>query len=87
MSKYKVWCPEHGCDADDGLEVEAMSPGIAAELWAEEEDCLSAEYTIASGDTVEVCVMDLASGEVSRWSVTGEAVPHYTAHKCSSTGE
>ena len=61
-------------------EVRAFDAEEAAERWAKDDDCHSAEYSIVSGSDAEVVVEDHA-GNVTRWKVSGEGVPTYSAEE------
>lgn len=50
-------------------------------MWAEDDDCDSAEYRIVGGTDVVVAVREVASGVLTQWSVTGESVPAYLARE------
>ena len=78
---WRVWCPEDGETEDDARRVYGICAEVAAERWALAYDLDSSDYCIVSGgDEVTVHVKGL-DGEVTRWAVTGEAEPVYTARK------
>lgn len=62
---------------DDWEEVRAAAPEYAAETWADRSDS-DGDYGIISGSEVTLDVRD-ADGVITKWKVTGEAVPQYTA--------
>lgn len=80
-----VWSDRHVCSpeyeireparGDEWGKIHAPDPGTAAERWAERED---AEHKIASGQPVEVEVRG-PDGNITRWTVSGEVVPQYSA--------
>ena len=55
----------------------ARDPESAAEKWADQHDC-EGDYTIIRGTEAVVSVRD-EQGNVTRWIVSGESVPEYTA--------
>lgn len=55
----------------------ARDPETAAEKWADENDC-NGDYTIIRGNEAKISVR-AADGTITRWIVTGESVPEYTA--------
>jgi len=79
MKTFLVWCPDMGAEREDASEIEAHDAESAAQEWAEEEDCYSAEYSIVSGrETPVVCVAE-GDGPEQQFRVSGEAVPQYYA--------
>lgn len=65
----------------------AVSAEDAAEQWAAHDDQASAEHSIAGGAASRVVVQNFDTGEITRWKVTGEYVPSYSAAKiCEVTG-
>lgn len=80
---WRVWCPDQGEDGpDDGRDVRDVAAQYAAEKWAETEDHDYYEYDIiAQRQRPVVHVLDPATGAVTRWRVTGEAVPQYHAEE------
>ena len=81
MNKYLVWCPDIGETADEVRIIEATDAEEAAKAWAEHEDCTSADYWIANGDTATVIVRNIDIGVDTKFSVTGEMVAHYSAEE------
>ena len=79
MRKYKVWSETYDQNEDDGLEIEADTPQLAAQAWALWSDDRRDYYRIVNGDPAEATVKSLDTGHVSHWFVHGEAVPVYTA--------
>lgn len=79
MKTFLVWCPDMGSEREDACVIEAHDAESAAQEWAEEEDCNSAEYSIVSGrEEPTVCVAE-GDGPEQQFRVSGEAVPHYYA--------
>lgn len=77
---WRVWCPvERGENEADAKTIFAFDAEAAAEEWAEQDDRYSAEYGIVGGSSVVVHVQAVDSDEVTRWSVSGESVPSYSA--------
>jgi len=77
--KYQVWDEETG-DQFVAQTVEAFDHEAAAEEWARQDDWGSAEYGIVSGrHTPVVCVRQVGTEDVRRFSVRGEAEPVYYA--------
>jgi len=68
------------------VEVHAVDAELAAERWAEDDDCDSAEYGILRGDDAEV-VVTAADGTKTRWKVMGESEPTYYASQIEEGGE
>lgn len=69
---------------DGGIEwrrIYARSYDEAAEKWAEEADSNSAEYEILGGAHTIVLVRELGTEKESRFRVTGESEPVYTARE------
>lgn len=77
--KYRVWCDDRHAGPEEGSVVEAPAGYAAAQLWAERYERDRCDYSIASGNPATVNVQPEGGGEVLRYEVTGEAVPHYTA--------
>ena len=78
--KFRIWCDEYHAGAEDGRVIDENSPCVAIEKWAERRDQQSAEYRIASGNTVVVHVKDEETGQYyGEYEVVGEAVPTYHA--------
>lgn len=84
MGRYTVWCEDLGQEQSDGKKFAEGGPREAATEWARWNDWNSAEYAIVGGKDAEVCVYDEHSGAVSRWTVSGEAVPQYRARPATS---
>lgn len=78
---FKVWCEDYGQDADDARAVKAFDAQEAAELWARDADCRSADYTIVGGSpaTVKVQQVSIAAVPVAEFVVHGETAAHYSA--------
>lgn len=58
-----------------------LDPDDAAEHWAETQEQSDAEYPIGTGAREAIVyVEDLESGKVTKWRVTGESVPSYSAN-------
>jgi hypothetical protein len=73
---FLVWGVD---DAEENAyKIHACDEESAAEKWAEDDDCNSAEYSIVSGDTAEVFVKS-PNGTIKKFEVSGEAIPTYTA--------
>ena len=81
MGQYLVWCHDQTDDPEDGVTIEASDPVAAAELWAEQDDRESAEYWIVGGNEADVTVKDTNDGTETRFIVTGEDIPSYSAKK------
>jgi hypothetical protein len=82
MREFRVWREDEG--DFDAWSTTADTAEWAAEEWAEHEDWSSAEYDIVSGrDEPVVCVRDVGTGEVTRWRVSGEAIPSYSAREAT----
>ena len=79
-SKFYVWCPDHGESPEDARKFEALDAQEAAEKWADWNDGYFAEYAIVGGKEVaRVCVREQGESEVRGFTVSGRAVPTYTA--------
>ena len=65
--------------------VYAHTAGQAAERWAETEDREQPLYTtrLSEGRRVEVIVMNMGTGYMRRYEVSGETVPRYLAKATS----
>ena len=61
------------------LEYHARSAEHAARKWADSYDCDTAEYSIVGGRYEPVVMVRDEDGKISRFRVSGEAVPSYTA--------
>lgn len=78
---WRVWNPEESTQ-EDAHTFYGYDADSAAEAWAERDDSDSAEYRIAQGSSVVVCVQRLEpEGPIERYSVTGEYEPVYMAEK------
>lgn len=84
MSKFTVWCPEHGSEFEDGRSFDAYSAAHAAKTWGKYEDAYSAEYSIVGGCEVTVMVRD-EDGHDSSFVVSGEAEPVYYASEIAAS--
>jgi hypothetical protein len=98
-----AWTKRHRCkpvwlvftedrheDWDEADRVYATDAQEAAEKWAEQDDCDSAEYSIVAGTdaAVQVRRLDEPDTDPVWWVVSGESVPQYhgneaTQVKCS----
>ena len=67
-------------------EFDTLDAEMAATEWAEKNDRDSAEYHIVGGHDATVNVRDLETDEVTRYTVSGEAVPQYTAREITEGG-
>lgn len=80
--KWRVWNPETEYE-EDAVEVYAHRADTAVESWAEQDDLNSAEYDIAKGHPVTVCIQragkDDTWGTIEKYKVTGEFEPTYDA--------
>jgi hypothetical protein len=75
-----VWeADSHGED-EDGSKVYALDAELAAEKWADEQDCYG-DYTIIGGSEATVRVTPAEGGEPLWFVVSGEYVPEYSARK------
>lgn len=77
---YRVWCQDEGHEGpEDGVTItDAYSAQNAAEIWANQSDRESGDYTIVGGSEATVRVRD-PDGEITEWVVFGEQVPSYSA--------
>lgn len=78
LPAWLIWRPEHDQAEEDVRPTYAKHITDAVEKWAEEDDAHSADYSIVGGAAATVTVKDTA-GNVTTWTVSGEAVPSYTA--------
>lgn len=76
MKNFRVWAEG---DEDDVRTVKAVDPEHAAEIWAEHDDCYSADYLIVSGRFEPVVVVVAEDGSRARFCVSGETVAKYSA--------
>lgn len=74
-----MWCPDYGEDEHDARGTKASCPEKAAEFWAEGQDCFDTDYSIATGNSVQVCVRLKGSEEIRHYMVSGECVYCYRA--------
>jgi len=70
---------QHEYDPDYWMKIRARDEAMAAEKWAEQDDCESSEYQIVRGTDTEVWVRKWGESEIKRFMVSGESVPEYTA--------
>lgn len=75
--KYKVWTE----DEEDAEEVQSFEPGYAAEEYVEQNHS-ELDYP----DEIDVCVKD-PEGKVTKWTVTVEQRPHFSATEIKEKGE
>jgi hypothetical protein len=77
---YLVWVEQwHGPD-DEGVRIFARTHESAAELWAEQDDRDSGEYSIVGGNPADVRVRLESDPSDEKWlRVEGESVPQYHA--------
>lgn len=74
---FGVRCDDnHG--PDEWVEIRAVDPEQAAEKWAESED-QNGDYLIVAQRSKPTVDVRSTTGEVTRWQVSGEAVPQYYA--------
>lgn len=84
MKTYRVWSPTFAQEPEDGKKVIASDPRDAARTWAKWFDASSTEYYLAKGNVAAVLVKEIGSPlPPSGWTVTGEAIPSYTATRQS----
>ena len=76
---WEVW--EEDERREDARTVRADDEEEAAEQFAEDDDCNSAEYRIVGGSPATVFVAKVDSEEITKWKVEGEAIPSYTARQ------
>ena len=74
--KFEVLEDQNG---DEWITLRAVDAEHAAEIWAEDEDDNSAEYSIVSGKYEPVVFVRDQDGVVTKFKVTGESVPRYNA--------
>ena len=79
---FYVWCPEYDQTADNATLIRASHAQYAAEDWVGTYERSHCEYPVAGGDEIEVHVKD-PEGVTTKWSVVGEAVPHYFVSQIS----
>lgn len=83
LPMFVVWSPEEDQTQDDGERIRALDAQHAAELWADKAGRVSCEFLLLSGETITVCVFNEKTKEITRWQVSGEAIPHYNAREMS----
>lgn len=70
-------------DESEWAEIYAIDQETAAEKYADQYDCESAEYAIVSagsgGETIVLSRDPATPEKITRWHVIGEAVPQYHA--------
>lgn len=76
---YMMWRPENAETEADAKKIHGTSPEDAIERWADRDDA-DGDYCIVNGSEATVMVKD-SVGVVTRWVVSGEAVPTYTARE------
>lgn len=77
---WDVWCPErHDEREEDARPVYATDGRTAAAEWARLNDQDSAEYDIASGDALTVCVAPAGSPNYECFRAEGAMEPNYWA--------
>lgn len=76
-SKFKVIS---GYVGEEGHEIEAFDHVHAAEIYAEWEDSMTAEYSIMGGSLEDVTVVD-PDGVTKHFVVSGGAIPVYEARE------
>ena len=86
MRKYKVWSETYNQNEDDGLDIEADTPQLAAQAWALWSDDRRDYYRIVNRGPAEATVKAIDTGHVSHWFIHGETVPVYTAKLRVSDG-
>ena len=78
---YLVWCPEHDELEVDAKPIRANDAEEAVTEWADQYDVRTAEYPIVGGRDEPTVHARAPDGTVTRWQVTGESVPHYSARE------
>lgn len=80
LPEFRAGIPEyHGDDVSDYPVIRANDPEEAAVRFAEQFDS-GGDYTIMGGSDQVVFVLD-AYGKLSKWRVSGEAIPSYHARE------
>ena len=79
MSKYQAWGEDD--DRSEAVTFVVDDAYDAAAQWAERSDWNSGEYSIANGREATVFVALEGSDDNETFTVIGEAMPHYIAHK------
>ena len=82
--QFRVWDPDQGETLEDADIVYAEDADTAVEMWAEQDDQDSAEYSIAKGTAAVVCVQRYSidnkpESVVERYRVEGYYNPVYLA--------
>ncbi len=77
--QFLVWEPARGQTIDDAETISATDPQHAAELWAEQSDCVANEYDIARGQPAIAMVCSLDSRRTREMIVSGEWIRRYRA--------
>jgi hypothetical protein len=82
---WLVFNPDHHEDWEEASRIHANSPQAAAEKWAEQDDCESAEYSIVAGTdaAVQVRRLDEPDTDPVWWVVSGESVPEYRGQEAT----
>lgn len=78
--KFKVWKNDIDTGPYDPVIFDAFDYEHAATEWANFEDDYTADYYIAGGQDVVVCVQALGSEEVHEYLVQGRIERAYSAH-------
>jgi hypothetical protein len=76
---FHVWDEDAG--EENSRAVRATAAEHAAERWAEDDDLRSAEYAICSGRSEPTVFVRDADGTVTKYVVSGESVPSYSARE------
>jgi hypothetical protein len=76
-----VWVPDSGEDREDAVRVYAYDADLAARKWAEDDDAMSADYSIVGGTPATVGVAATGSAKVEWREVSGESVPEYRSRE------
>lgn len=77
MPTFLCWIPDHE-EYEDARMINAYDGECAAREHVEWYERRSSEYHVASGNSIEVIVQDIA-GEARRYVVYGEHRPYYYA--------
>lgn len=72
---YRVW-DEDGCDEEDGDDEPTDSPEDAARIYVEEN-----HSDMDHANSVDVSVRNKTTDELTRWTVTVEYEPTFTARE------
>lgn len=76
---FCVWCPDYGEDEQEARRIKSFCHEAAVTDWAEWIDRLDTDYSIATGNSVRVCVRREGSEEIRHYIVSGECVYCYRA--------